>query len=81
MRVSPSACRVFAGAEESRVEAQTLTALIASARANGATVSRDDLINACWDDRVVSDDAATLTIAKVRALAKGITPPPRPKPD
>ena len=76
IRVSPSACRVFAGAEESRVEAQTLTALIALARANGATVSRDELIEVCWDGRVVSDDAVTRTIAKVRALAKGITPPP-----
>jgi DNA-binding winged helix-turn-helix (wHTH) protein len=76
LRVSPSACRVYAGTTELRVEAQTMAVLIVLARANGATVSRDALVEACWQGRAVSDDAITRTIAKVRALAKGLESPP-----
>jgi DNA-binding winged helix-turn-helix (wHTH) protein len=46
------------------------------ARAGGATVSRDELITACWQGRIVSDDAVTRTIAKVRAVAKDVSPAP-----
>lgn len=76
LRVSPSACRVYAGTSEIRVEAQTMAVLIVLARANGGTVSRDALVEACWQGRVVSDDAIARSIAKVRALAKGMDPAP-----
>ena len=36
------------------------------ARAEGRTVSRDQLIDTCWDGRIVSDDAIARIIAKVR---------------
>ncbi len=74
LRVSPSACRVFAVAQELRVEAQTMTVLLVLVRAHGATVSRDELVRVCWQGRVVSDDAITRAIAKVRALARVTTP-------
>jgi DNA-binding winged helix-turn-helix (wHTH) protein len=76
LRISPSTCRATAGDREIKVEAQTMTALVALVRAGGATVSRDDLIGACWQGRVVSDDAVAKTIAKVRALGRGMDPPP-----
>jgi DNA-binding winged helix-turn-helix (wHTH) protein len=76
LRVSPSACRIFAGADEVRVEAQTMAVLVVLARAGGATVTRDDLIEACWQGRIVTDDAITRTIAKVRGLARYVTPAP-----
>ncbi|MEQ1780971.1 MAG: winged helix-turn-helix domain-containing protein [Hyphomonadaceae bacterium] len=76
LRVSPSSCRVLAGSAEVRVEAQTMAVLVVLARAGGATVSRDELINACWLGRIVSDDAVGRTIAKVRVLAKAADPAP-----
>jgi DNA-binding winged helix-turn-helix (wHTH) protein len=69
LAVSPSSCRVIAADGETRVEAQTMSVLIVLARAEGATVSRDQLVEACWQGRVVSDDAIARSIAKVRALA------------
>ena len=48
LRVSPSTCRVFAGRDEHRIEAQTMAVLVVLARAEGATVSREELIDACW---------------------------------
>ncbi len=74
LKVSPSTCRVISDSDETRIEAQTMTVLIALARAQGATVSKADLIDACWQGRIVSDDAVTRTIAKVRALARATVP-------
>ena len=62
LRVSPSACRVFADGRTIRVEAQTMAELVVLARASGATVSRDKLVESCWQGRIVSDDAITRTI-------------------
>ena len=76
LRVAPSACRVFLGNEEIRVEAKTMAVLVVLARTVGSTVTRDELISACWQGRVVSDDAITRTLAKVRAIARGIDPAP-----
>lgn len=76
LRVRPSACRVAAADREARVEAKTMAVLIVLARAAGATVTRDELIDACWGGRVVSDDAIARTIAKVRSLALLAAPAP-----
>ena len=76
LKVSPSACRVMAETEEIRIEAQTMTVLVVLARTDGATVSREELIESCWQGRIVSDDAVTRTIAKVRALSRAMTPAP-----
>lgn len=76
LRISPSACRVFAEGREIRVEAQTMSVLVVLARAGRATVSRDQLVETCWQGRIVSDDAITRTIGKVRALARGFAKSP-----
>jgi hypothetical protein len=44
--------------------------------AAGATVTREELVHACWQGRIVSDDTISRTIAKVRSLARGATPAP-----
>lgn len=53
-----------------------MSALVVLARAAGGTVTRDELVTACWQGRLVSDDAIARTIAKIRLVARGITPPP-----
>jgi TolB-like protein/tetratricopeptide (TPR) repeat protein len=72
LHIHPSACRVG----ERRVEPRVMEVLVVLARARGETVTRDELIEACWGGRIVSDDAVTRTIAQVRGLARGLDPPP-----
>lgn len=76
MHVSPSACRVRLDGREERVEPRVTKVLVVLAASADRTVTRDQLIAACWDGRIVSDDAITRTIAKVRALAREADPPP-----
>jgi tetratricopeptide (TPR) repeat protein len=44
--------------------------LVALARANGAVVSRDELIRTCWDGRIVGEDSITRVIGRLRRLAE-----------
>lgn len=74
LTVSPSSGRVYSNDGEFRVEALTMRVLVTLARARGATVSRDDLVGACWQGRIVSDDAVARAIAKVRALERTTAP-------
>lgn len=67
--VRPSACRVVDARGEIRVEPRIMEVLIVLCRAEGGTVTRDQLIDACWSGRVISDDAIARVIAKVRQLA------------
>lgn len=68
--VSPSTCRVSANGEEKRIEPRVMEVLIVLFRSGGQTVTRDQLTVACWDGRVVSDDAITRVIVKVRQLGR-----------
>ena len=45
-------------------------ALVLLAQAGGEVVTRDDLIAACWEGRVVSDDAINRVISRVRRIAE-----------
>ena len=51
--------RTDSGAEEI-VEPRIMEVLVVLARADGAIVTRDDLVRECWDGRAVSEDAAGL---------------------
>ena len=74
--ISPSAGRVRAGDAEQRVEPRVMEVLVVLVRNAGRTVSRDQLIEACWGGRIVSDDAVNRVLAQVRALARLMEPPP-----
>ena len=76
MTVSPSTGRVSVDDQEIRVEALTLAVLVALAQAEGATVTRDELVALCWQGRIVSDDAIARAIAKVRRLERVTEPAP-----
>jgi DNA-binding winged helix-turn-helix (wHTH) protein/tetratricopeptide (TPR) repeat protein/TolB-like protein len=76
LEVCPSACRVRSAAADQRVEPRVMEVLVVLVRAQGRTVSREQLIDACWGGRIVSDDAIARTIAKVRALARLAEPAP-----
>lgn len=48
------------------VEHRVMQVLIALAKAKGAIVTRDELIQRCWDGRVVGDDAINRVISRLR---------------
>lgn len=75
LRVRPSQACIETGGGAHHVEPKVMDMLITLARAAGATLSRDQLIAACWGGRVVSDDAITRILGKVRQIA-GMTDPP-----
>ena len=51
------------------LEPRVMLVLVALARAGGAIVSRDQLIEQCWDSRIVGDDSINRVISRLRKLA------------
>lgn len=60
---------VFDGARET-VEPRVMQVLVALARRPGEVVSRDALIQQCWEGRIVGEDAINRCLAKVRRLTE-----------
>ena len=58
------------------LEPKVVQVLIALASARPAVVSRDKLIEQCWDGRIVGDDALNRCILALRHLAKEYSPEP-----
>ncbi|HEX5005638.1 MAG TPA: winged helix-turn-helix domain-containing protein [Hyphomonadaceae bacterium] len=56
---------VFAGQREV-LEPRVMAVLVRMAQAKGEVVTREDLTEACWDGRVVSDDAINRVISRIR---------------
>jgi TolB-like protein/DNA-binding winged helix-turn-helix (wHTH) protein len=52
------------------LQPRVMQVLVVLAQAQGAVVSRDDLIAACWDGRIVSEDAINFVVAQLRKLAQ-----------
>ncbi|HEX3653363.1 MAG TPA: winged helix-turn-helix domain-containing protein [Rhizomicrobium sp.] len=68
--VRPSLREVEANGAKESLEPRVMQVLVALARANGAVVSRDDLIRQCWGGRVVGEDAINRCVSKIRQLAE-----------
>ena len=51
------------------LEPRVMLVLVALARANGGIVSRDQLIEQCWDSRIVGDDSINRVISRLRKLS------------
>jgi Tol biopolymer transport system component/DNA-binding winged helix-turn-helix (wHTH) protein len=69
--IRPSLREVHAGARRHTLEPRVMQVLVALARMDGQVVSRDELIEACWSGRIVSEDAISRCIARLRRLAEG----------
>lgn len=67
--VRPPLRRVSYEGREEAVQPRVMQVLVALARAKGGVVSREELIETCWDGVVVGDDSITHCIAKARQLA------------
>jgi TolB-like protein/DNA-binding winged helix-turn-helix (wHTH) protein len=70
VEVRPALCEVAGPGWSETLEPRVMQVLVALARANGGVVSRDELIEACWEGRVVGEDSLTRCIGRLRRLAE-----------
>lgn len=68
--VRPATREVVWGNQREVLEPRVMQGLVALARAGGEVVARDDLINAAWEGRVVSEDAINRVISRVRRVGE-----------
>lgn len=73
VQVRPSIRQIESGGTTDTIEPRVMQVLVALARKRGQVVSRDELIETCWEGRVVGGDALNRCISKIRRLgeAKG----------
>jgi TolB-like protein/DNA-binding winged helix-turn-helix (wHTH) protein len=76
LRVSPARREVRMDEDRRELEPKVAQVLVALASAQAEVVSRDQLIEQCWDGRIVGDDALNRCIVALRHLAKQFTPEP-----
>ena len=76
LRVRPSLRRVEMAGEIRDLAPRVMQVLVALASARPDVLSRDRLIELCWDGRIVGDDALNRCILALRNLARTFSPEP-----
>lgn len=66
--VRPSLRTVTGPAGSAKGEPRVIQVLVALADARGRVLSRDDLLQLCWQGRIVGDDAINRAVAEVRRI-------------
>lgn len=70
IEVRPASRELVSDGRRELLEPLVMQVLVALHSARGATLSRDDLIDACWGGRAISDDAISRVISRLRAVGK-----------
>lgn len=70
--VRPSLRTVEGPLGSQRGEPRVIQVLLALADARGRVLSREDLLQQCWNSQIVGDDAINRSIAEVRRIARAI---------
>jgi DNA-binding winged helix-turn-helix (wHTH) protein/Tfp pilus assembly protein PilF len=73
--VRPSLRTVIGPAGSARGEPRVVQVLVALADARGQVLSRDDLLQLCWEGRIVGDDAINRAVAEVRRIVAEVGAP------
>ena len=76
LRVSPAHREAAMDGKRFELEPRVAQVLVALAQARPSVVSRDRLIEQCWDGRIVGDDALNRCILALRHMAKEFSPEP-----
>ena len=76
LRVSPTNLTAERNGERVELQPRVMQVLVALAQARSAVVSRDKLVESCWEGRIVGDDALNRCILALRHLAQRFTPTP-----
>lgn len=69
LRVQPATRQLFRGDSSEILEPRVMQVLVALAQANGAVISRDELIERCWGGVVVGENAIQRVISRLRQVA------------
>lgn len=76
MRVTPADCAVTMNGERRDVQPRVMQVLVALAKDRPHVVSREKLVQLCWEGRIVGDDSVNRCVLALRNLAREFTPPP-----
>jgi DNA-binding winged helix-turn-helix (wHTH) protein len=76
MRVKPAERAVEHNGKRSELQPRVMRVLVALAKARPAVVSRDRLVESCWEGRIVGDDALNRCILALRHVAQQFSPEP-----
>src|SRR5215217_7620058 len=76
MYISPARREVRCNGERRMLEPRVMQVLVALASLRSEVVSRDRLIEQCWQGRIVGDDAVNRCIVALRQLAQEFSPAP-----
>src|SRR5262245_13263540 len=68
IRVEPALRQVSAAGRIETLEPRTTRVLVALAGAGGGVLTRDDLLEVCWDGQIVSDNAINRVISQLRRM-------------
>jgi TolB-like protein/DNA-binding winged helix-turn-helix (wHTH) protein/tetratricopeptide (TPR) repeat protein len=68
--IQPSRREIIVEGRHETVEPRVMRVLVALARARGGIVSREDLIESCWDGVIVGEDAIRRCISQLRKAAE-----------
>lgn len=74
--VNPAERAIIANGQRHELQPRVMQVLVALAKARPAVVSRDKLIEQCWEGRIVGDDALNRCILALRHLAQSFEPQP-----
>ena len=66
--VSPSTRELINGTQRETIEPRMMQVLVALARAKGQVVTRDELIQLCWNGRAVGDDSVNRILWRLRQI-------------
>ncbi|HEY1614060.1 MAG TPA: winged helix-turn-helix domain-containing protein [Rhizomicrobium sp.] len=70
IEVRPSLRELAGDGFRETIDRRVMQVLVALARAKGKVVSRDDLIESCWDGVIVGDEAINRCISRLRKAAE-----------
>ena len=76
MKVLPASLAVAMNGDRRELQPRVMQVLVALAKTRPAVVSRDRLVDLCWDGRVVGDDAVNRCVMALRHLAQDFVPSP-----
>ena len=76
VRVKPAERAIVLNGDRRELQPRVMQVLVALAKARPAVVSRDKLIELCWEGRVVGDDALNRCILALRHMAQEFAPTP-----
>ena len=76
LHISPAHRRVTGDGHSWELEPRVMRVLVVLAAASPKVVSRDRLVETCWDGRIVGDDAVNRCILSLRNLARSLAPEP-----